>query len=92
MYTVIVYQDKDTADRVAHEICVTPSGIFLHCDPDAPAGQNTVTYAVAADGRCAQSFPAGEADRDWLELRYGGLTGVQILDALPGDWVWPNSP
>lgn len=91
-YTRIIYASKARADEIAHEICVLPSGMFLHCTPDAPAGQNAVQYGVAADGRCVQSFPYDEAIHDWIDLRWGNLTGVQVLTELPADWTWPSEP
>ena len=51
---------------------------------------NAVTPAEGADGRCVVSHIFNEEDRTWLEAYTATLTGVQVLDALPEDWVYPN--
>jgi hypothetical protein len=88
--TVIVFQDKATADLILKEIAATPNipegigPVWVWYDPDS--GENAVQYAQSADGRCAISHPWTGIDREWLEAYLDGMDGVQVLDELPGDW------
>lgn len=92
--TCIVYSSKAAADAFAAEIAATPiieggvGAVWLWFNPDVDT--NDVTYAVAADGRCAQSYPFDEATHDWLAIQAEGHSGVTVTDSLPADWEWPE--
>lgn len=87
--TVLAFDSKTRADAVLKEVAATPDGgVWVWFDPDS--NENIVHYAVGIDGRCATAHHFDEIDRDWLEAYLEGMAGVQVLDALPADWQYPQ--
>lgn len=92
--TVLVFKDKITADTELKEIAATPNieggigSVWVWHQPDGTA--NDIQYCTGADGRCAIAHPWSQVERDWLEAWFNGVAGVQILDALPVDWQYPD--
>lgn len=82
---VLVFRDKASFDAIKADIV---------CTPDIDGGVGPVALGeptVAADGRCVVSHPWSEVDGDWLAAYTSGANpAVQILDALPSDWAWPE--
>lgn len=89
--TVIVFSSVEQSISVRADIGATPDiegglGPVLVSDP--------ASHAVAADGRCAiaHPWPFDGPDADWLRAQVADVPGVEVLESLPADWVWPETP
>lgn len=92
---VVVFPTKAKAKELLKEIAVTPFGaVILWAGESNPAFAFDATESIVgmlegADGRCAVSHPFGEDDAEWLRIYLAGQ--AEVLDGLPGDWVYPES-
>jgi len=84
---MIVFKDKSTADTNCKALTCTPSGVYLWYPPGSDT--NEIQYCASQDGRQAIGYPFNDDDAAWLAEQLQGQSGVQIMDALPGGWVWP---
>jgi hypothetical protein len=90
----IVFPDRATADTVLREVAATPDieggvgPVWVWYDPDLDT--NVVGYAEGADGRCMIAHHWMEVDRAWIEAYLAAWPEVEVLDAAPDDWAWPE--
>lgn len=96
MSTVIIAADKATMDALTNEVSATPViegdggvPVWVWFESDSPT--NDVTYAVAADGRCAIAHPFTPLVREWWEAYTAGWPGIEVRDDLPADWVFAET-
>ena len=92
--TVVVFRDRALADELLREIAATPAidgaePVWVWYDPDDDT--NVVGYGEAADGRVAIAHHWDEAVSDWLRAYLAGVSGVEVRDDLPADWVWAGT-
>ena len=45
------------------------------------------TPVESDDGRYAHCHPWSEVEIDFLEARVSGISGAEVLEAMPADWV-----
>jgi hypothetical protein len=90
--TYIVFTSSAIADAILYEIAVTPlfegdgEPVWLWRDPENPSILDKA-YARCQDGRVCVVHRFNPVTLTWLTAYLEGMTGVQILDALPEDWV-----
>lgn len=90
--TYLVFTSSAIADAILYEIVVTPilegdgEPVWLWRDPDNPSIPDK-QYARSQDGRVCIAHRFNPVTLTWLTAYLDGMTGVQILDELPTNWV-----